>query len=191
MSDEIIKQGPGFTIYRTTEWGPPVPYPAMPREDSMNYGFMDLRDHPERVEHIPEAQQSAGLQQILRVLNRVGSSLMSLGCEYRLNSKDDARDGYACYFHSYTDLTYRDPVSNSSEDQLIGLAERFLREIVPREDTVFGFELGIQRMKGFFGARVAYNLSLGISGYGRTEEEASRSYEAGVQASAAALAKIC
>jgi len=188
MANEIIRQGPGFTIYRTSDWGPPVPYPPVMHKDSINHGFVDLRDHPERAAQIPETRKSKGLEMILRVL--APSPLMSIGCEYRLNTRDGAGDGLGYYFHSYTDLTYRDPAQHASEQQMIDLAESLLREIEPRNGAVFGFEIAVQRMKCFFGKCGGYNLSLGLSGYGRTEEEASRSYEISAGQTAEAFTRL-
>src|SRR5260370_29349573 len=102
---------------------------------------------------------------------------MSLGCEYRLNSRDGSGDGLNYYVHSYTDLTYREPAQHASEAQLIDLAQRFLREIEPRKDAVFGFVIAVQRMKCFFGTCDSFNLRVVLSGYGRSEEYDSRSSE--------------
>ncbi|MFZ3212842.1 MAG: hypothetical protein WA188_15170 [Terriglobales bacterium] len=190
MADEIIRQGPGFTVYRTGDWGPPVPYPAIVRASSVNHGFYDLRDHPELAAQIPEASRSVGLQAILRALNAPGSPFMSLGCEYRLNQRDGSSDGLTCYFHSYVDLTYRDPARHSSEGQMVSLAERFLQEVKGSQDAVFGFEIAVQRMKHFFGNLAGYSLNLGLSGYGRTEEQAAKSYEAGAYETAKAFTKL-
>ena len=57
-------------------------------------------------------------------------------------------------------------------------------------DAVFGFEIGIQRMKHFFGDRAGYNLSLGLSGYGQTEEQAAQSYWVGAEQTAKAFIKL-
>lgn len=190
MSDEIIKQGPGFVIYRASDSGPPVPYPSALREDSMNHGFFDLRDRPEFCSHIPEASKSMGLQAILRALNAPGSFFMSIGCEYRLNPTNGFSGNFTCYFHSYTDLTYRDPLRHASEEGMVDLAEHFLRQVEGSEDAVFGFEIGIQRMKHFFGNQAGYNLSLGLSGYGQTEEQAAQSYQVGAEQTAKAFIKL-
>jgi hypothetical protein len=189
MSNEIIEQGPGFTIYRTTDWGPPVPYPNAEREESVNHGFFDLRDRPEQVEEIPEAQGSPGLQSILRALNRAGGPLMSLGCELRLNDVDKPDIEIRRYMHSYTDITYRNPERNSEESQLVHLAKLLLSRIEGSNEVMFGFELGIQKMKHFFG-NSGYNLSLGISGYGRTDEQATAAYEFAAERTAPAINSI-
>jgi hypothetical protein len=190
MADEIIRQGNGFTIYRTTDWGPAVPYLAEAREDSMNHGFLDLRDRPDLIKLVPEAAKSEGLGEILRALNVAGSPFMSLGCEHRLNPLDGSANGFTCYFHSYTDITYRDPVRHASEEQMIELADRFLSLVSGHPGAVFAFEIGIQRMRHFFGCRAGYNLSLGLSGYGQTEEQAAASYDAGAREAAKAFAEL-
>ena len=73
MADEIIKQGPGYVLYRTTEWGPAVPYKRIVHEDSVNHSFVDLRDQPGLIDQIPESSRSAGLRAILRALNAANS----------------------------------------------------------------------------------------------------------------------
>lgn len=190
MSDEIISQGPGFTIYRTSDWGPAVPYRAEPREESVNHGFMDLRDHPELVASIPEAATSPGLRQLLYVLNQPESPLMSIGCERRLNPRNDPQDELRLYYHSYTDLTYRDPAKHATEGQMVQLANDFLHGVIGVAGAVFTFELGIQRMRAFFGSQAGFVLSLGLSGFGRTEEEARHCYEAGAQATTNSFGKL-
>lgn len=190
MVDDVIKKGPGFILYRTTDWGPPIPYPSVPREDSINHGFFDLRNRPELAAQIPEAQRSLGLQAILSALNDSKSPLMSLGCEYRLNCREDFDDGFPFYFHSYTDLTFREAAKHSTEQQMINLADDFIQNVIFSAEFAFSFELGIQRLKHFFNTPGGYNLTLGLSGYGKTESDAALAYEFGAQSAAEAFVTI-
>lgn len=81
MSVTIIAQGPGYTIARTDDAGTTIPYGEVDRPDGQrNYGFIDLRDHPELATAIPEAQDSVGMQAILRALNAPGFRFLSLRC---------------------------------------------------------------------------------------------------------------
>ncbi|CAN7597392.1 hypothetical protein LJR234_004604 [Mesorhizobium amorphae] len=186
MTDEIIHQVPGITIYRTTDLGPPVPYPQAPRDDSVNHGFLDLRDQPRLVDGIPEAKQSEGLREVLRALNEQGSDLMSLGCERKLNRRDEEP---TYYFHSYTDFTARDPSRNSTEAQMIDVARQILEQFWHgRPQIIFSVEVGVQKMKHFFGG-VGFNINLGLSGYGPSEFEALAAYEKLADAMADAIRK--
>src|SRR5215212_2317435 len=44
-----------FTIYKTSDWGSPIPYPRMERLDGINHGFVDLRENFDQVDMVPEA----------------------------------------------------------------------------------------------------------------------------------------
>lgn len=80
VKDEIIEQGPGYTIAITDEAGTLTNYSACVRPDgSINHGFLDLRDQPELVERVPEAAKSEGLAEILRVANSKGSPFFTIG----------------------------------------------------------------------------------------------------------------
>jgi hypothetical protein len=59
----------------------------------VNHGFIDLRDRPELVHLIPEANASPGLQKILVALNRKGSRFMSLGANVAFSSKTTQQIG--------------------------------------------------------------------------------------------------
>jgi hypothetical protein len=82
MQAEILYQGPGYTIARTDTPETLVPYePARRRNGDMNYGWIDLRDRPERVQDVPEAARSEGLSKVLRMIADPVSQIMSIGCE--------------------------------------------------------------------------------------------------------------
>ncbi|MBX5210789.1 hypothetical protein [Rhizobium sp. NZLR11] len=190
MTDKVIAQVPGFIIYRTTDSGPPVPYVPEAREESSNHGFMDLRDHPELVDAIPECMKSPGLADLIRALNEAGSLLMSIGCECKMNDREpDDGNPFLRYFHSYTDLTFRDPARHATEDQLVTLAKAMANSIQFEEEVPCSFELGVQRMKHFFGGE-GYNLSMGLSGFGSDEAESRANYEKAAALTAAMFRRL-
>lgn len=61
--------------------GNTVPYPPLFDDIRRNHGFVDTRGHPELVDRIPEAQESAALAALLVYLARPGANLISLGCD--------------------------------------------------------------------------------------------------------------
>lgn len=188
MTDEIIRKGEGYVIYRTDELGPAVPYVSEIRAESTNHGFFDLRKQPELIDDVPEAQKSKGLLQILRTLNAPNSPFMSLGCECRFDEVSNSNG--QLYFSSYTDFTFHEPQRHSSEQQMIEVAEQFLVALEPAQEALFSFEIGIQRMRHFFKEEGGYNITLGLFGYGKTEKQAKEFYEIGAIHTDKALAKI-
>src|SRR5258705_6975808 len=78
--DEILFQEPGITIAYSPVAHTLAPYPPSPRDDSINFGFVDLRDRPDLVAEIPEVREAPGLHAILVALNQSGTRLTSLGC---------------------------------------------------------------------------------------------------------------
>lgn len=67
--------------FRVAEEGITVPYPPLFDQTRHNYGFVDLRGHPELVTNIPEGSQSAALRALLVRLSEPGSPFFSLGCD--------------------------------------------------------------------------------------------------------------
>jgi hypothetical protein len=57
-----------------------VPYPPTFKERERNYGFVDVRGHPELAAKIKEAQRSPALKRLLMHLAQKGSPLLTLGC---------------------------------------------------------------------------------------------------------------
>ena len=82
MQTEILHEGPGWVIARSDTPGTLVPYGQTERPDgSMNHGWIDLRDRPDRVASVPEAARSIGLFKLLQVIADPVSKVMSIGCE--------------------------------------------------------------------------------------------------------------
>jgi hypothetical protein len=96
------------TLAVEIQWrrGNTVPYPPNRRRGRTNAGFVDLRDDPQRVKDIHEAQQSRALATLLRRL-AVSDRWMSLGCD--IGSHDEIRGTETRYCSGgYVQITYRD-----------------------------------------------------------------------------------
>ncbi len=94
MTDTILFQEPGVAIAYDDQAHTLAPYGRSVRPNGdVNHGFIDLRDRPELVHSIPEANASPGLQKILVALNRKGSRFMSLGANVAFSSKTTQQIG--------------------------------------------------------------------------------------------------
>lgn len=72
---------PTVTSIHLIEKEKPVPYPQDFREDSIGYGFRNLKGRPELVSGVPEVKTMQGMQKALRALCKEASPFFSIGCE--------------------------------------------------------------------------------------------------------------
>lgn len=173
-TDKILVRTDCFVIYKSADWGPPVPYFAMERSetpDRPNRGFIDLRDNPQAVSEIYEAADTPGLQILLRAVNQPASSFMSLGCDRNLNKLDTPNGGATCYLNSYCQVTYRNQ-KQQTESNIRRLADDLAEHAGLEHRNWVQVELGIEEMKEFYGQRGGYCLNISVSGYGRDGDEA-------------------
>ena len=168
----VLKREGVCTIAVTTELGPAVPYPAVQHEDgTRNNGFVDLIEHPEVIDRLPELQGRPGFTKLVRTINRPDSALMPLGCEAGFfQIENPSPDGPTCYVGNYVDIAYRD-VAFGTEHNLVSLAERIIDLRAPKESEWTSYEFYIQKMPHLFG-RPSFNLMLKILSHGRNEAEA-------------------
>jgi hypothetical protein len=120
MRETILFQEPGVTIAfdPTAHTLAPYGHSVRPNGD-INHGFTDLRDRPELVSSIPEAQASPGLQGILVALNRGGSRFMSLGCLRGLPVVTNYAD-WPLSIKSCTTVVFRDLPANERQFDHLG-----------------------------------------------------------------------
>jgi hypothetical protein len=183
MTDEIIERTPCAIIYKSSDSGPPIPYPSAERPETPerpNRGFIDLRDRPDAAEAIFEATDVPGLQALLRAVNAPGSPFMSLGCERQLNVLDPPRGEATCYLNSYIEVTGRD-LAGQDESAMIELAKSLVDRAALAPESWVQLELGVEGMKHFFGRKGGYCLHIAVSGFGRTKDEASATHAHGSQ----------
>lgn len=177
MSDHILYQGPGITIAQTDEALTAVPYGPQTHDDGdQNHGWVDLRDNPERVTNIPEAQKSAGLTTLLKALAEPGA-LMTSGCECGLFG-GSAEMAHSHYVGGYIDVMFRDGVLNTPEN-LYASIEQWLPGVPPPQaDVHYDYEFIIQPLRNFFGQRDRFSVMVKPTGRGNTPEEAWAAFDA-------------
>ena len=192
MTDTIIMQGPGYTIAQTDVAGTAVPYGPFGHPDgSQNYGFMDLRDHPERATAIPEAQSSSGMQAILQAVNAPGFRFMSLGIERALFPLANAKPGEPTWLcGSYIQVAYRDSALNRNPKRFIALSQRILRDVPSSNEHHIGFEMIVEPLRSFFGEEGCHALMVKPLGYGGSEAAALAAWEYAATAVAAVFVQL-
>lgn len=67
-----------------------IPYDPVQRDESYNYGYVDLKTNPNLIELIPEVQGWHELSELLQAINSSSSSFQSLGCEKSFSDFIDA-----------------------------------------------------------------------------------------------------
>lgn len=186
MEEEILHQGPGYTIARTRRPGTLVPYPRVERSDGINHGWVDTRGHPERVELIPEARKSEGLREILLVVANASPLLMSSGCECgAFESDTDQRPRW--HVGGFVMLMFPQADRNSDWRQLEQLAIAILGGIQGTPDHHIGFEAIIEPLKVFFDRLDCHALMFKPMGYGDTEAEAWAAFDVAASAVARSI----
>lgn len=178
MANTTVIKGVGWSITQT-DAHTSIPYgPADRPNGERNYGFFDLCDHPEWSAEIPEAQDSVGLQAILRALAVPGFRFMSLGCARRPFRRQDAKQGEPPYFcGGYIQLAYRDSALNTDPGRFVDLAKIILAKIGPSTDIRFEFTIAIERLRSFFEKDGCYALMVQPRGYGDTEAAALAAWD--------------
>ena len=172
--DEIIEAAGCTIIYRSSDWGPAVPYRSEHRPetpDRPNRGFIDLRDRSDAGDAVYEAADVPGLRALITAVNAAGSQYMSLGCERKLNSLEPPQGEATCYLNSYIEVAARDPLQQH-EAAMLALARELARRAHLELHDWVQLELGIERLKHFFGREGGHCLHIAVSGFGRNAEEA-------------------
>lgn len=178
MTETILHQGAGFTIARSDAAATLVPYYYAERPDgSVNFGWIDLRGHPDRVSQVPETTLSSGLSDILRTIASPDSPLMSGGCECGAFE----RHGYPAEMRwqvgGFVTVMFQDADRNRDEKRLVALAAAILRRIGGTTGHHIAFELIIEPLKLFFGHADCYCVTVKPLGYGESEAIARAAFE--------------
>lgn len=186
----VVMQGPGYTIARTETAETAIPYGAVDRPDGRrNHGFIDLRNHPERVAAISEARDSAGMRAILEASSAPGFRFMSLGCERGL-FQNHTPGGPQYYCGSYIQVSYRESTLNTNPERFIVLAQRVLHGITSATEHLISFEMIVEPLRSFFGTEGCYTLVMKPSGHGTTENVALAAWEYAAAAIAAVFVRL-
>jgi hypothetical protein len=191
MQTEILDDGPGYTIARTDRPETLVPYGPAPRpKGAMNYGWIDLRDRPERVADIPEAARSEGLSKLLRVIADPVSQIMSIGCDCHAFERSTAEShGPRWYVGGYVAVTFKDAERNLDPNNFVEMARYILSGIGTSSQHHIGFELTVEPLKSFFGRPDCHSLMIKPLGHGNDEPQARAAFEYAASAVADAIQK--
>lgn len=190
MQTEILDQGPGWVIARNNTPGTLVPYgPAQRPSGAVNYGWIDLRDHPERVAFVPEAARSEALSKLLRVISDPGSKVMSIGCECAAAERPKEEDNPRWQVGGYVAVAFKDADLSCDPQKLVNVAYFILSGIGPSSEYHIGFELIVEPLKFFFGRTDCHALVIKPLGRGNDEPQAWAAFEHAVGAVAGAIEK--
>lgn len=188
MDDEILYQGPGYTIALSNGAETLVPYASADHGDgNMNHGWIDLRDHPERVDLVPEAKKSAGLAKLLRVIAAPESRIMSSACECAAFNGSEHPAETSWYVGGFIEIMFKEGDQNANPQNLIDLAGGILSLMGPSLGHHIGYEFIIEPLKAFFGRLDCYGLMLKPIGYGPDEPTAWAAFEDAVGGVAEAI----
>ena len=164
----------------TTEDGIGVPCAPQDHEDgSRNYGYCDLKNHPETIGTIPELRDFPELQRFVKSVNVSNSLFRTLGCEKSFHDSDTPI--YKRKLVSYVDLAFEILKFNGSQkafEHLFEWLRTFAAGWPPSEAVGIEFEIGPASYNDhhFLGWRVsAWNY-----GYGQNDSEARESWKVGL-----------
>lgn len=191
MADQIIDQGPGYTIAISDTAETLVPYgPAQRPTGDVNHGWTDLRDHPEWVDRIPEAAKSKGLAELLRTMADPVSRVMSTACECAaFDQGAEGAGGPAWLVGGFVITVFRDEERNTDPQNFVELARYILGGIEPTSDHHIGFEMIVEPMKSYFGRSDCYDLMIKPFGRGASETDAWTAFDHAASAAAKALTR--
>jgi hypothetical protein len=139
---------------------------------------MDLRDHPERVDAIPEVAKSRAMGDLLRLIAEPLSPTMSIACECSAFESPQIPEGKLRWeAGGFIVISYKDAELNTDPERFIGIARTLLGGIDPSNDHIVNFVMTIEPLKFFFGRDDCFSLEIKPLGYGRTQEEAWAAFE--------------
>lgn len=176
MEPTILFQEPGVTIAFDPVAHTLAPYGYSARPDSINHGFMDLRDRPELVDSVPEVQANPALRSLIVALNRKGSRFMSIGCERSLPTISTG--DWPVSIASYTTMAFRDLSANRSSNDLTAVAHSIWEKFKPRSSVrPVLLEMIIEPLKRLWHLDDAFALDLRMIALGRDEAEAVDTFQ--------------
>jgi hypothetical protein len=166
----------------TVELGPEDPTLALPWSDpEERFHYYDLRQHPEQMENIEEANTFSDLREFLSTVNSSASNLQSAKCDAWFSEELDEEEaifGAKCKFGSYVDVAFhqRGPQSSFPIHEAFG---KRLAELLKRAPELpAAVEIIIRRAHFEFEdeLREGYYFTLYVFGYGDDEHESRLSW---------------
>lgn len=162
--------------YIEDSWGPMVPYPSVAHGDGRrNYGYRRVKGNKDAVASIPEVRDALEFRDFLLSVNSENSLIESVGCDigyFAVNDNTIVKSRLG----SYTDIICSNYDANRNPVNLLYLASIFMKSVEESEKWWSKVEIGIQKLRGLYNTESPWGVILRVSGNGRTDEEARRSW---------------
>jgi hypothetical protein len=127
------------------------------------------------LDHIPEVNGWPELHHFLAIVNATESPVESVGCE-KAYSPAEVQDGPTTKLGSYVDVIFTDLSLNDRVENSLLLASHLLQAVQGCERWWADVSFVLQRCRGVPGTTSPWGLMLHVTGYGRSEEEARKSW---------------
>lgn len=166
--------------------------PDLPRIDASWSGWIDLRNHPHRIDELEEVAQHPALRRALAALNAANSPILTTKCDVWTlsaaeidadefgSSREDAHSGFA----SYIDLVEYDAARFAS----FAVHEQRVREVAHRlrESPVRQSRVDLVLRAAARDEQSGYGITLYAAGCGADEADAHACWERALAAAIAA-----
>jgi hypothetical protein len=169
-----------------------------PSDPSGNRRFIDLRENPYDLDHLPEVEQHPPLMHALRALNASRSPVFTAKCDawpLDAESLDDLRqnldvtaDEAPAGFSSYIDIVWRERSLFASYHQMEQMMHRLTRHASPLEHPLAMLDCVIRpALVDLTGPQEGFAVSLYIKALGHDSQTAEQSWAAALDAVVALL----
>ncbi len=170
-----------------------VPWSSNPADPDSPAHFVDLRENPYDLDHLPEAEQHPPLMQALRALNAARSPVFTAKCdawpldpkefENLLLNLDLTPSDYTAGFASYIDLLARDRALFTSFPQQEQLLSRLTRRAATLDHADAALECILRpALVDLTGPQEGFAISLYIKAVGPDPETAWQRWAAALDA---------
>jgi hypothetical protein len=189
-NDIVLWAEKTVTIYISSGWGAPIPYPRARRHDgAMNFGYRRLKNNLDAISDLPEVERWPELADFLRKVNSESSPVESVGCEMGFfENKKSA--GPPLYIGSYVELIFTEHALDEQPENFLNLVEFLANSMEGCESWWASLEFGIERMKFVNGTELPWGLCLKVQNAGRDESEARRFFEHSLKKLSEAIASL-
>jgi hypothetical protein len=166
----------------TVELGPDDPTLALPWSDpNGKLHYYDLRQHPELIRNIEEANTFPDLRDFLATVNAGPSNLQSAKCDAWFSeelNEDEAIFGAKCKFASYVDVAFHQTAPQSSFPIHEAFGARLIELLKRAPELPAAVEVMIRRahFESEDGVREGFYFTVYVFGYGDDEQEARQSW---------------
>lgn len=181
--DQILFQGPGYTIAKTDQAETMTHYLGMSSEEQAETGWMrgpyvDLIANPCAIDSIPELAKSPNLKALIAAAIGPEAQLFTIGCD--VGEFPGVGDkGPGAHVGAYVSYAFRDYEKASNLQRNIDLAIWMLSGMkdAPPDGLSVNFEFIIEPLKSFYGKLGAFSVMAKPIGYGDNFEKAWLSFD--------------